>query len=74
MVPVTIECYEGRKADERPVRFRLGEYDYFIEEIVHQWYGPDGAFFKVRADDGDMYVLRHDASMDTWSLEATRSS
>ena len=56
------------------MRFGLGEYDYFIEEIVHQWYGPDGAFFKVRADDGDMYVLRHDASMDTWSLEATRSS
>ena len=34
-----VECYSGFKADERPVRFRLDERQYLIEEIVDQlWY------------------------------------
>ena len=54
MVPLRVDCYSGRKANERPVRFRLENRDYFIEEVVDQWYGPDGAYFKVRADDGSL--------------------
>jgi hypothetical protein len=38
---VQVQCYAGRKADERPVRFRIGDRDYMVEEIVEQWYGPD---------------------------------
>jgi len=45
-----VECYAGGKADERPVRLRLDERDYMVEEIVDQWYGSDDAFFKVRTD------------------------
>lgn len=73
-VPITVECYAGRKADERPVRFRLGERDYFVEEVVDQWYGPDGAYFRVRADDGNVHLLRRDAATDAWTLQSTRSS
>ena len=36
-----LECYSGRKADERPVRFQMGEHPYLVEEILDQWYGPD---------------------------------
>ena len=28
-----VKCYAGRKADERPVRFQLGEREYVVEEI-----------------------------------------
>ena len=56
------ECYSGRKADERPVRFQLGDRDYLIEEVLDQWYGPDSTFFKVRADDGNLYILRRKAA------------
>jgi len=49
-----VQCYAGRKADERPVRFQLGDHEYVVEEIVDQWYGPDGTFYKVRADDGNL--------------------
>ena len=35
------------------MRFGLGENDYFIEEIVHQWLrAPDRAHFRVRAGAG----------------------
>jgi hypothetical protein len=67
-----VQCYAGRKADERPVRFQLGEREYVVEEILDQWYGPDETFFKVRADDGNLYILLHDHSADEWQLESFR--
>ena len=57
-----VECYSGRKADERPVRFRLDGREYLVEEVLDQWYGRDDEFFKVRADDGNLYILRHELS------------
>jgi hypothetical protein len=67
---VQVQCYAGRKADERPVRFRIGDRDYMVEEIVEQWYGPDHSFHKVRADDRNLYLLRRHVSTGTWSVEA----
>ncbi len=67
-----VECYSGRKADERPVRYRLGDNEYLVEEILDQWYGPDETFFKLRADDGNLYILKHRMATDTWELESFR--
>jgi hypothetical protein len=43
-----VVCYSGYKVDERPVRFRLSGQDYFVEELLDQWYGPQEVFFKER--------------------------
>jgi len=59
---VLVTCYSGRKADERPVRFRLEGHEYIVEEVLDQWYGPEHLFFKLRADDGNVYLLRHETS------------
>ena len=69
-----VDCYSGRKADERPVRFRLAEHEYLVEEILDQWYGPHDAFYKVRADDGNLYILRQDTSTPDgpWHLVSFR--
>ena len=67
-----VECYAGAKADERPVRFRLSERDYMVEEVLDQWYGPEDVFFKVRTDDGNLYILRRNISADEWTLESFR--
>ena len=74
VVVLQVECYSGAKADERPVRFRLDDRVFFIEEVLDQWYGPDDTFFKVRADDGNLYILRRDQSIPegTWSLTSFR--
>ncbi len=45
---VEVDCYSGYKADERPVRFRLGGHEYQVEELLDQWYGQNDVFFKVR--------------------------
>jgi hypothetical protein len=72
---VRVECYSGRKADERPVRFQLDECDYLVEELLDQWYGTGATFFKVRADDGNLYILRQDQSTPegAWRLESFRA-
>jgi len=69
-----VECYSGRKADERLVRFRLDGHEYLVEEVLDQWYGPSDAYFKVRADDGNLYILRRETSMPDggWHLESFR--
>jgi hypothetical protein len=69
-----VDCYSGRKADERPVRFRLDKREYTLEEVLDQWYGPDDTFYKVRAQDGNVYVLRHQTSDGSWHLAAFRRS
>lgn len=69
-----VQCYSEHKADQRPVRFRLDEHEYVVEEILDQWYGPEHVFFKVRADDRNLYILRHQASPSDglWELVSFR--
>jgi len=71
---VQVECYAGRIADERPVRFRLDDHEYMVEEVLDQWYGPEHVFFKLRADDGNVYILRHETSVPEgeWELMSFR--
>ena len=64
---IEVKCYSGRKADERPIRFRMDSRDYMVEEIVEQWYGPADSFYRVGADDGRTYLLRHHKTDGTWS-------
>jgi hypothetical protein len=33
-----VDCYSGRTGDERPVRFRLEDCQYMVEEVLDQWY------------------------------------
>ncbi len=71
---LTVECYSGRKANERPVRFRLGERQYLVEAVLDQWYDPESVFYRVRADDGNLYILRQQTSTPdgNWELVPCR--
>jgi len=69
---IQVECYAGYKADERPLRFRLGTRWLAIEDILDRWYDPRSVYFKVLAEDGSIYILRHLEPDDTWTLEAYR--
>lgn len=69
-----VECYSGRKAEERPALFRIDRQEYKVEEVIDKWYGPDEAWFKVRADDGNTYILRHRTCVPdgAWDLVSYR--
>lgn len=72
---IEVASYSGYKADERPLRFRLSEQDYTVEELLDQWHGPHDVFFRVRANDGNVYILRRGSETPEgeWTLEAFRS-
>ena len=71
-----VVCRAGYKGEERPVRFRLGETNYFVEEVLDQWYGPDDQYFKVSAsgEEGGVYILRRSLALPGggWRLESYR--
>ena len=67
---VQVEAYSGYKAQERPLRFRLGEHWRVVREVVDRWYGPEAMYFKVAAEDGNLYILRLQESTQEWSLAA----
>ncbi len=74
MSELKVECYAGYRPDERPLRFTLGEQVLEVKEVEDQWYSPSSRHFKVRASDGNVYILRHDEEQDRWSLDAFRRS
>jgi hypothetical protein len=67
-----VQCYARAKADEHPIRFQLDGHEYIVEEILDRWYGPDDTYFKLRANDHNVYILRHRPATDAWSLESFR--
>jgi hypothetical protein len=70
---VHVESYAGFRADERPLRLKLGKQVLEIVEVEDKWYSPGETYFRVRVEDGDRYVLRHVEAQDVWSLEGYRS-
>lgn len=73
MSEIHVECYSGQRADERPLRFTASGHTYGIEKVNDKWYSPDATYFRVTADDGNLYVLRHDEIRDEWTIEAFRA-
>jgi hypothetical protein len=69
-----VECYSGRRADESPVRFWLEGSEYRVESVLDRWYDPETMFYKVRADDGNLYILRQQTSTPDgqWELVSFR--
>lgn len=70
---VRVECYSGYKADERPIRFEIHGRMFEVKENLDRWYGIDYEYFKVRADDGNDYILKHSREDDSWELEFTET-
>jgi hypothetical protein len=74
MSEIRVHCYSGYRADERPTRFTIRDREYKVEQVDDQWYSPGAMYFRVRADDGNYYVLRHDEGQDGWTLDGYRQA
>jgi len=63
-----VECYAGYRGEETPRRFTLGERPIDVAEVLDRWLARDHRYFKVRGDDGSVYILRHDVESLEWEL------
>ena len=67
-----VECYAGFRGEQEPRAFVLGGRRLVVRELVDRWIEPGRRWFKVKADDGDTYILRHDEFGGAWELAAFR--
>lgn len=65
-----VECYAGYRGEQEPTAFCLGERRLAVRAIVDRWFAPAQRWFRVDAEDGHRYVLRHDESTGAWDLAA----
>jgi hypothetical protein len=73
-IPIKVRSHSGYKAEEYPKAFTISRRTFKIENILDRWYGVDHAYFKVIADDSNLYILRYDKNVDAWEvvfMEAT---
>ncbi len=70
---VSVECYSGYKADQRPLRLKLNDRVREVVAIEDRWYSPGATYFRVLLDDGDRYLLRHEEAQDVWILAGYRA-
>lgn len=73
---IQVECYSAYRAEERPVRFRIEGHEYRVKEVLDQWYGPEDAWYKVLANDGNIYILRRRSCVPDgeWDLVSFRKA
>lgn len=63
-----VECYAGHRGEETPRTLILGERRIRIMEVLDRWLAPEHRYFKVKGEDGDLYILRQDATSGAWEL------
>jgi hypothetical protein len=66
-VRIQVEFPMGRNAG-RPLRFVLGEQTIEVQDLLDRWYGEQVDYFRVRDQDGHLYVIKHLRAQDRWEL------
>ena len=67
---IRVECYAGYRGEQEPRAFWLGERRITAVEILDRWMATDHRYFKIRANDGHVYILRRDEVKGEWTLGA----
>ena len=70
---IEVESDTGDSGIERPRRIRLNGRVVEIVETIDQWPGRDYYYFKVKGDDGSLYILRLDQARHDWELTMFQS-
>ena len=68
MRKIHVECYSGYKADQEPIAVTVDGRRMSVLGHSDRWYDPTGTYFRVRLDDGNGYLIKHDREEDAWWL------
>jgi hypothetical protein len=70
---VEVECYAGHRGEQTPRTLILGDHRTAVAEVVDAWLAPDYRYFKLKGEDGNTYLVRHDERSNTWELTMFRA-
>ena len=73
LLAVGVECYAGHRGEQTPRTLILGDRRIAVAEVADAWLAPDYRYFKLRSDDGNTYLVRHDERSSTWELTMFRA-
>ena len=65
---IIVEFCPELQTKERPVAFHVCDRRYRIKEVVDRWYGDGEIYFKVKADDNNIYLLKYEEGQGCWDL------
>ena len=65
---IEVESDAGDSGIEKLKRMRLDGRVVEIVETIDRWPGQDYYYFKVKGDDGNLYILRVDEARRDWEL------
>jgi len=65
---IGVDCYAGHNGEETPRVIVLGERRVQVVDVIDRWLAPEHRYFKVRGDDGSLYIVRQDVASGEWTL------
>ncbi len=65
---VQVECSHDADGSELPTRIGFDGRTVAVAEVLDCWPGRDYRYFKVKGEDGALYILRHDEVRAEWEL------
>jgi len=65
---VCVEICLGPGGVEMIRRFHLDGREIEVSDNLDQWHGADYRYFKVKGENGNLYILRLDESEGDWEL------
>ena len=65
---IRVECYAGHRAETEPRRLHIGGREVSVTEVIDRWLDPQHRYFKLRGDDGGIYLIRQDTLSGRWEL------
>ena len=68
LLAIQVECYAGHRGEQTPRTIVLGDRRVAVTNVLDQWLAPDHRYFKLRGDDGDVYIVRQDVESQAWEL------
>ena len=73
LLNVNVECYAGHRGEQTPRTLILGDRRIAVAEVLDAWLAPEYRYFRLRGEDGDTYLVRHEERANTWELTMFRA-
>jgi hypothetical protein len=65
---VQVETFVDESGIEKIRKFQLDNKTVEVVDNIDQWYGAGYRYVKVRGNDGNIYILRHNEIRAEWEL------